>query len=145
MPAQKRLFTKLKLWRFGLTSLLILFYLVTPTAVAADFLKITAPAEITKEESFEVNLEISAQAGTTYSVKARLGSEPNQLTKAQTFSEGKNVWLSDSVSWSSFPKFTTDNNGMWIGTIKVRTSDKVTLGQNYLVIRIRNENGSTVD
>lgn len=120
--------------------LFFVIYLVNPSLVAADFLKVTAPAEIYLDTSFEINLEISAKANTKYFVKARLGSNPSSLRAGQTLNENKNIWLSDTVSWESFPSFETNNDGLWIGRIFAKVSKNAALGDNFLIIRIHSQN-----
>ncbi len=120
-------------------------YLVNPTLVAADFLKVTTPANIYLETPFEINLEISLQPNSSYFVKARIGKEASSLRNAQTYSETKGVWLSDSVSWTSFPSFTTDANGHWVGKIKAQTSKNAEIGSNLLVIRTRSSSNALTD
>lgn len=138
----KFLQTKFKYFAFFFS---LVFYLVNPTAVAADYLKVNAPAEIFVETPFEVSLDISAQANSDYFVKARIGKEISKLKNGQTFSESKGVWLSDTVSWTSFPSFTTDSSGHYSGKIKVQASKNSELGQNLLVIRTRDGNGKLTD
>lgn len=125
--------------------LIFIIYLLNPSLVAADFLKVTTQAEINLDTSFEINLEISAQASAKYFVKARLGSNTTNLRSGQTLNETKNVWLSDTVSWTSFPSFTTDNNGHWAGRIYAKASKNANLGSNYLVIRIHGQSNTNID
>ncbi|HEY4694550.1 MAG TPA: lamin tail domain-containing protein [Candidatus Nanoarchaeia archaeon] len=128
-----------KLWFLQLILLTVTtsFYFFTPSAVAADFLKVTAPSEILPETSFEINLEISASPNTSYFIKARLGKQTNDLRAGQTFNPNQNLWLSDTVSWDKFPQFQTDSDGYWVGKIQGRSTKTAPLGQNYLAVRIR--------
>lgn len=123
----------------------ITIYLINPAAVAADFLTVTVPAEVNLQTAFKIDLQISAKAQTTYFIKARLGNKTNQLNQGQTFSSDKGIWLSDTVSWTSFPQFTTDENGMWSGNITAQTTGGIPLGQNYLVVRTRDQDGNVTD
>lgn len=129
-----------------LTPLLALaVYLTNPTVVAADFLKVTTPADVWISTPFEINLDIAAQADTEYFLKARIGSDSSDLRDGQTLNEDNGVWLSDSVSWTSFPHFSTDQNGHWVGKLKAQASDKTKLGANFLVIRIHSASGTSID
>lgn len=131
--------------RYLISLLIFTVYLVNPSLVAADFLKVTAPAEIYLDTSFEISLEILAQANTKYFVKARLGSSPSNMRSGQTLNETKNVWLSDTVSWETFPSFETNDSGLWVGRIYAKASKKAVLGSNFLVIRIHAQNNSNID
>ncbi len=122
-----------------------LIYLVNPTLVAADFLKVTSPTDILLETPFEINLEITAQPNTDYYVKARIGADTSNLRQGQTLHKDKGVWLSDSVAWTSFPKFSTDQNGLWVGKIQAQASKNAKVGPNFLVIRIKPATGTHTD
>lgn len=137
------------IYRVGIFAALSLSFFLNPLSVShveADYLKITAPAEVIQNTPFEITVEISAKASTNYSIKARLGNSSGQMTKGQTQDNQTGIWLSDSVAWDRFPKIQTDGSGHWQGTLKVKPTTTAALGTNLLVIRVQdNIDGSTKD
>ncbi len=137
------------LYRAATFNFLALSFFLNPLSVSnveADYLKVTAPAEIFQSSQFEIAVEISAKPSTNYSAKVRLGATTNQLTKGQTLDTSSGVWLSDSVSWDRFPRFQTDTDGHWSGHLQAKTGSTATTGANLLVVRLNNSSdGSTKD
>jgi hypothetical protein len=53
--------------------------------------------------------------------------------------------LSDTDSWTSFPRFKTDNNGNWRGIVSARIKETEEAGDYLLVVRIRKIDGGNQD
>lgn len=135
--------------RFAFSIFSLLTFFINPLfvgSVEADYLKVDVPSEVFQNEQFSSAIEISAKPNSIYFLKARIGQNQSEMTKGQTLDEASGVWLSDSVNWERFPKFQTDGDGRWVGSLKVRTSQSSSLGQNLFVIRIKSTaDGSTKD
>lgn len=128
-----------------LTTALFFFY-STQTVLAISTSLTSPPTEVIKGQEFLLNASISASASKEYYLKARIGASSSTLTKGTTKNESNTSpddWLTDSDSWSKFPKVTTDSVGNWSGTLKAKTTDSVILGSNSLVLRIRQVDNST--
>lgn len=104
------------------------------------------PNSVTKSSEFSFDASFSASPSKEYYLKARIGSSSSSLTKGMTFNESNpssDIWLTDSDSWTKFPKIKTDAAGSWSGALKAKTRDTIILGDNYLVLRIRDVVSST--
>ncbi len=120
-----------------------IYSLFLPTNVWATTFNLALPAEIQVNTSFEINLNITAQPNTTYSIKSRIGNSPSKLTQGQTLGSDGTSWLGDNDAWVKFPQVTTDANGELVGKINARSSANASIGQNYVVIRIHTGSTST--
>ena len=127
-----------KIVRAFVTLVVLATIIANPRSVSAEYLEIISPADVYQDTQFQIDIRVSAQAETVYQVKARIGQAKNLLTKGQTFDEGNGVWLSDSVGWDKFPNIQTDQNGVWQGNLKVKTSSTTSLGTNLLLVRLHN-------
>lgn len=88
-------------------------------------------------QKFEVKITLSDfPPGQEYLVKLRGGKEETSLTKAQTENGGE--LYSDNDAWANFPKFKTEGNGTWNGTIWAVIPDDQESGIFKIRLRLKN-------
>jgi len=128
-----------------LASLIALFW-VAPVFAATTTNIVSAPTQATMDTSFDIQISIQGEPNTNYNLKGRIGVDSGSLTKGltnNTLNSAPDDWLSDTDSWSKFPTATTDTNGSWQGSLKVKASTTATVGNNLLIFRVRKVSGST--
>jgi hypothetical protein len=75
-----------------------------------------------------------------YYAKIRVGVDSSHLNQAETYNPNMSSWFSDTSSWSNFPIILSNSLGNIEETIKARTKQTVSLGQNKLILRLRKVN-----
>src|SRR3989344_6434351 len=120
--------------------LLIPLLIPSPIYAQSNIEIIDLPEEVNIDKEFDLSIELAATPSTSYYLKARGGDALNNLRNSLTLNEPTNFWLTDTSSWTKFPVITTDADGFWSGTLGVKFSTSTTLGQNLVLIRIREIN-----
>ncbi len=131
-----------------LSACIVLYILAFPSSVLAATVSITSiPSDLTALTSFTLSASASGLIpNAPYFAKIRLGVSITSLTKGQTFNssnDSPNDWLSDTDSYSLFSQIITDGFGNWSGDAIGRPSESSSVGDNYVVLRLRRTDNST--
>ena len=120
--------------------------ITTPVSAAPMASIVSSPSQATLDSPFDVQTSINDDPNTSYYIKGRIGISPSTLTKGLTNNPqntSPDDWLTDNDNWSKFPTITTNNSGLWAGSLKLKTSSTATTGDNLLVFRIRKVGSTT--
>jgi len=120
-----------------LVFLLILLLFPTTTLAQNNIEIVDLPESVANGEKFELSVEISMSASSTYYIKARVGNTLSSMRNALTHNSSTKTWLSDTSAWSKLPTFSTNENGLWAGIVNVKIRESTPLGSNLILIRIR--------
>jgi len=95
------------------------------------------PESVVIEEEFELSVEIAMPASSTYYIKARAGAALNSMRMALTYNSSTKTWLGDTSAWLGFPVISTDENGFWIGNLKVKIKEGSQTDLNLILISLK--------
>lgn len=122
--------------------LLIAFLTITNPVYAASHIEINSlPESVQQDTKFSLLVEISASENSAYYIKVRGGKDSSSLRSVQTLNSSSNTWLTDTASWSKFPTISTDDEGVWSGSISAKFGLDKPLGENLLLVRIKKVGG----
>lgn len=120
---------------------LLLFLFSTKVFAVSTIVINDFPDQIQISQEFDITFSATElDSESQYYVKARIGIGATGFNQAETYNSVTSVWLSDTSVWSGFPVFVSNSSGNMAITVKVRTKQTVSVGQNKLTVRLRKVN-----
>jgi hypothetical protein len=116
-----------------------LFFLFTHSVLAVTKVTIQdSPPQVYVNQEFDVvfNVVNDFVSSDSYYIKGRIGSASASLNKGETYNPITNNWFSDTSLWSNFPTINFNNDTIATASVKLRTNQTISIGNNLLVIRV---------